>query len=147
MPLHTSCSYCKSTIYTVNCGMAYGQAAMLLSLGAKGYRALQPNSSINRSSGAAVDMWIKAKNWMRILSIILSFLAKGTGKPKEELVKDIQRPKYLKAQEAIDYGIADKLLSSNDEAFEKRDYDALLAQTKAMKAQAAGPRAAPSGSR
>ncbi|KAH8498574.1 hypothetical protein H0E87_017483 [Populus deltoides] len=59
-------SYCKSTIYTVNCGMAYGQAAMLLSLGAKGYRALQPNSStklylpkVNRSSGAAVDMWIK----------------------------------------------------------------------------------------
>lgn len=50
----------------------------------------------------------------------IELLAKGTGKPKEELVKDIQRPKYLKAQEAIDYGIADKLLSSNDDAFEKR---------------------------
>lgn len=37
--------YCKSKVYTVNCGMAYGQAAMLLSLGAKGYRALQPNAS------------------------------------------------------------------------------------------------------
>lgn len=37
--------YCKSPVYTVNCGMAYGQAAMLLSLGARGYRALQPNSS------------------------------------------------------------------------------------------------------
>lgn len=37
--------YCKSDVYTVNCGMAYGQAAMLLSLGTKGYRALQPNSS------------------------------------------------------------------------------------------------------
>ncbi|CAL0316345.1 unnamed protein product [Lupinus luteus] len=38
-------SYVKSDVYTVNCGMAYGQAAMLLSLGTKGYRALQPNSS------------------------------------------------------------------------------------------------------
>ena len=37
--------YVKSDVYTVNCGMAYGQAAMLLSLGAKGYRAVQPNSS------------------------------------------------------------------------------------------------------
>lgn len=48
----------------------------------------------------------------------IELLAKGTGKPKEELVKE--RPKYLKAQEAIDYGIADKLLSSSDDAFEKR---------------------------
>ncbi|KAL9367495.1 hypothetical protein Peur_038694 [Populus x canadensis] len=147
-------SYCKSTIYTVNCGMAYGQAAMLLSLGAKGYRALQPNAStklylpkVNRSSGAAVDMWIKAKELDANTEYYIELLAKGTGKPKEELVKDIQRPKFLKAQEAIDYGIADKLLSSSDDAFEKRDYDALLAKTKAMKAQAAGPRAAPSGFR
>ncbi|KAJ6965037.1 ATP-dependent Clp protease proteolytic subunit family protein [Populus alba x Populus x berolinensis] len=120
-------SYCKSTIYTVNCGMAYGQAAMLLSLGAKGYRALQPNAStklylpkVNRSSGAAVDMWIKAKELDANTEYYIELLAKGTGKPKEELVKDIQRPKYLKAQEAIDYGIADKLLSSSDDAFEKR---------------------------
>ena len=37
--------YVKSDVYTVNCGMAYGQAALLLSLGTKGYRAVQPNSS------------------------------------------------------------------------------------------------------
>ncbi|KAF2557045.1 hypothetical protein F2Q68_00015841 [Brassica cretica] len=59
-------SYCKSDVYTINCGMAFGQAAMLLSLGKKGYRAVQPHSStklylpkVNRSSGAAIDMWIK----------------------------------------------------------------------------------------
>ncbi|KAL9404604.1 hypothetical protein Peur_001576 [Populus x canadensis] len=90
-------------------------------------------------------MWIKAKELDANTEYYIELLAKGTGKPKEELVKE--RPKYLKAQEAIDYGIADKLLSSSDDAFEKRDYDALLAQTKAMMAQAAGPRAAPSGFR
>ena len=104
---------------------------------------------VNRSSKAAVDMWIKVlpDTLPFSSSIFVTFfsgqgigckyielLAKGTVKPKEELVKDIQRPKYLKAQEAIDYGIAD-ILSSNDDAF--------LAQTKAMKVQAAGPRAAP----
>lgn len=43
--VHVCMKYVKSDVYTVNCGMAYGQAAMLLALGAKGYRAVQPNSS------------------------------------------------------------------------------------------------------
>ncbi|KDP44483.1 hypothetical protein JCGZ_16316 [Jatropha curcas] len=147
-------NYCKSTVYTVNCGMAYGQAAMLLSLGAKGFRALQPNSStklylpkVNKSSGAVIDMWIKAKELDANTEYFIELLAKGTGKSKEEITKDVQRPKYLKAQEAIDYGLADKIVDSSDDAFEKRDYDALLAQSKAMRAGAAGPRAAPSGFR
>ncbi|XP_065871046.1 ATP-dependent Clp protease proteolytic subunit-related protein 1, chloroplastic [Euphorbia lathyris] len=142
-------SYCKSTVYTVNCGMAYGQAAMLLSLGAKGYRAMQPNSStklylpkVSRSSGAAIDMWIKAKELDANTEYYIELLAKGTGKTKEEINKDIQRPKYLNAQAAIEYGLADKIVDSSDDAFEKRDYEALLAQSKAMRAAQAGPRTA-----
>lgn len=50
----------------------------------------------------------------------LELLAKGIGKPKEEIEKDIRRPKYFQAQEAIDYGIADKIIDSRDAAFEKR---------------------------
>ncbi|XP_077220623.1 CLP protease proteolytic subunit 1 [Tasmannia lanceolata] len=149
-------AYCKSKIYTVNCGMAYGQAAMLLSLGAKGFRALQPNAStklylpkVNRSSGAVIDMWIKAKELDANTDYYLELLAKGIGKPKEEIEKDIQRPKYFQSQEAIAYGIADKLTDSRDAAFEKRNYDEMLAQSKAMRGRAAsaGALAAPSGSR
>ncbi|XP_021892332.1 ATP-dependent Clp protease proteolytic subunit-related protein 1, chloroplastic [Carica papaya] len=148
-------AYCKSDIYTVNCGMAYGQAAMLLSLGTKGYRALQPHSStklylpkVNRSSGAVIDMWIKAKELDANTEYYIELLAKGTGKSKEEIAKDVQRPKYLQAQEAIDYGVADKIIDSRDNAFEKRDYDGMLAQSKAMRrAAGAGPQAAPSGFR
>ncbi|XP_050210618.1 ATP-dependent Clp protease proteolytic subunit-related protein 1, chloroplastic [Mercurialis annua] len=147
-------SYCKSVVYTVNCGMAYGQAAMLLSLGAKGFRALQPNAStklylpkVNRSSGAAIDMWIKAKELDANTDYYLDLLSKGTGKTKEEINKDIQRPKYFNSAEAIEYGLADKTVDSSDDAFQKRDYDALLAQSKAMRAAAGGPRAAPSGFR
>ncbi|KAL8553421.1 hypothetical protein ACS0TY_001914 [Phlomoides rotata] len=120
-------AYCKADVYTVNCGMAYGQAAMLLSFGAKGYRALQPNSStklylpkVNRSSGAVIDMWIKAKELEANTEYYLELLSKGIGKPKEEIEKDIQRPKYFQAQEAIAYGIADKIIDSEDAAFEKR---------------------------
>jgi ATP-dependent Clp protease protease subunit len=50
----------------------------------------------------------------------IDLLAKGIGKPKEEIAKDIQRPKYFQALEAIDYGIADKIIDSRDAAFEKR---------------------------
>ncbi|KAL0422526.1 UNVERIFIED_CONTAM: ATP-dependent Clp protease proteolytic subunit-related protein 1, chloroplastic [Sesamum latifolium] len=127
-------AYCKSDVYTVNCGMAFGQAAMLLSVGAKGYRALQPNSStklylpkVNRSSGSVIDMWIKAKELDANTEYYLELLAKGIGKPKEEIEKDIQRPKYFQAQEAIDYGIADKIIAPEDAAFEKRNYEQLLA--------------------
>ncbi|TXG64140.1 hypothetical protein EZV62_011134 [Acer yangbiense] len=143
-------AYCKSDVYTVNCGMAFGQAAMLLSLGTRGQRAVQPNSStklhlpkISRSSGPVVDMWIKAKELDANTDYYIELLAKGTGKPKEEIAKDIQRPKYLLAQEAIDYGIADKILDSTDIAYEKRDYDKLLAQSEARSKSAGDPHAAP----
>ncbi|XP_072968745.1 ATP-dependent Clp protease proteolytic subunit-related protein 1, chloroplastic [Typha angustifolia] len=148
-------AYCKSKVYTVNCGMAYGQAAMLLSLGAKGFRALQPNAStklylpkVNKSSGAVIDMWIKAKELDANTDYYIELLAKGIGKPKEEIAKDVQRPKYFQAQEAIAYGIADKIIDARDAAFEKRNYDEMLAQSKAMRRGAgAGPQAAPSGFR
>ncbi|GAV74944.1 CLP_protease domain-containing protein [Cephalotus follicularis] len=148
-------AYCKSDVYTVNCGMAYGQAAMLLSLGAKGHRAVQPNCStklylpkVNRSSGAAIDMWIKAKELDANTEYYIELLAKGTGKSKEEIAKDIQRPKYFQAQEAIDYGLADKIIDSRDNAFERRDYDGMLAQSKAMsRGPGSGTLAAPSGFR
>lgn len=50
----------------------------------------------------------------------IELLAKGTGKTKEEIKKDVERPKYLQAQEAIEYGMADKIISSMDPAYEKR---------------------------
>lgn len=148
-------AYCKSKIYTVNCGMAYGQAAMLLSLGAKGFRALQPNSStklympkVSRSSGAAIDMWLKAKELDANTDYYVELLAKGTGKTKEEISKDIQRPRYFQSQEAIAYGLGDKIIDGRDGVYEKRDYEGMLAQSKAMR-RIGGPGAqpAPSGSR
>lgn len=50
----------------------------------------------------------------------IELLAKGTGKSKEEIAKDIRRPKYFQGQEAIEYGIVDKIIDSRDSAFEKR---------------------------
>ncbi|ERN10927.1 ATP-dependent Clp protease proteolytic subunit-related protein 1, chloroplastic [Amborella trichopoda] len=148
-----SIAYVKSKVYTVNVGMAYGQAAMLLALGAKGFRGLQPNAStklylpkVNRSSGAVIDMWIKAKELDANTEYYLELLAKGIGKPKEEIAKDIQRPKYFLPKEAIEYGVADKIIEQQDVTYEKRNYDEMLAQSKAMR-RGGGPQAAPAGFR
>eukprot|EP00270_Netrium_digitus_P018895 TRINITY_DN728_c0_g1_i1.p1 TRINITY_DN728_c0_g1~~TRINITY_DN728_c0_g1_i1.p1 ORF type:complete len:434 (+),score=86.36 TRINITY_DN728_c0_g1_i1:110-1303(+) len=143
-------NYVKSKVYTVNCGMAYGQAAMLLALGHKGHRATQPNAvtklyspKVNQSSGPAIDMWIKAKELDANTEYYVELLARGTGKSKEEIREDIKRPKYFRGQEAIDYGLVDTVIESRGVAMEKRNYDEMLAQAKMMRAKAGRPVAAP----
>ncbi|OMO73899.1 ClpP [Corchorus capsularis] len=148
-----SMGFCKSKVYTINLGMAYGQAAMLLSLGAKGYRGVQPNSSVMlylpqvyRSSGAATDTWIKAKELESNADSYCELLAKGTGKTKEEIREDLQTTKVFFAEQAIEYGLADRILYSLDGSYEPKDYDALLAKRKTMR-KPGGPEAADSGFR
>ncbi|XVF01380.1 hypothetical protein REPUB_Repub04eG0083300 [Reevesia pubescens] len=93
-------------------------------------------------------MWMKAKELDANTESYIELLAESTGKTKEEITKDVQRPKYFRAQEAIDYGLADKIIDSRDVAFEKQNYDEMLAQSKAMRRGAGvGPQAAPSGFR
>ncbi|KAG6542438.1 hypothetical protein Mapa_016128 [Marchantia paleacea] len=149
-------AYVKSKVYTVNCGQAFGQAAMLLSIGEKGYRAVQPNSvtklyspKVNQSQGPAIDMWIKAKELDANTDYYVDLLAQGTGKSREEIANDIKRPKYFRAQEAIEYGLADKVIESRGVAMERKNYDEMLAQSKAMREKYSRPGAqsAPAGPR
>ncbi|XP_058757359.1 ATP-dependent Clp protease proteolytic subunit-related protein 1, chloroplastic-like [Vicia villosa] len=145
-------SFVKSDIYTVNLALALGQAAMLLSLGKKGHRAVLPHSTTkiylpkaHRSSGSVSDMWIQAKELQTTADYYVELLAKGTGKPEEEIAKDLQWTKYFQAQGAIDYGIADKIMNSMDgEGYKKRDLNEMLA-TRALKRGGGYPQAAPSG--
>lgn len=69
---------------------------------------------------ASLTNFFQAKELDANTEYYIELLAKGIGKPKEEISEDIQRPKYFRAQEAIDYGIADKIIDSRDVAFEKR---------------------------
>jgi len=63
---------------------------------------------------------VQAKELDANTDYYIELVAKGTGKSKEEIARNIQRPKYFQAQEAIEYGLADKLISPQDTAFEKR---------------------------
>ncbi|CAN6345632.1 unnamed protein product [Urochloa humidicola] len=130
----------KSKVYTINLSMAYGQAAMLLSLGFKGKRGVLPNSitklhlpKVHKSGGAAIDMWIKAKELDTNTDYYLDLLSKGLGKPKEELAEFLKGPRYFRAQEAIDYGLADTILHSLDGSFKPKDLTAQLAKAQMMR--------------
>merc|ERR1719453_2867738 len=114
-------SYVSPEIETVCLGTSFGTAAMLLASGAKGKRACLPNSSIMLSQprsgarGQASDIAIKAREVLHARSTILSILSEKTGQPMDKLERDSSRTKYLTPQEALEYGIIDKILKSEDD--------------------------------
>lgn len=109
----------KCKIYTLNISRAFGQAALLLSLGTKGYRYTQPGAMVQLylpkaipEGGQSTDMWIRAKELVDETDTFLKLLEQGTGKSKEELANDLTKPKALNAEAAIKYGIVDKIMKS-----------------------------------
>ncbi|KAJ4821047.1 ATP-dependent Clp protease proteolytic subunit [Rhynchospora pubera] len=109
----------KAEVHTLNFGVAYGQAGMILSRGDRGNRVLFPHSvtrlylpKIFKSNGPTTDMWLKAKDLEANADIYLELLSEGVGKPKEEIAKDIRHGKSFNAKEAIEYGIADRIITS-----------------------------------
>lgn len=118
----------KPKIFTVNVGRAFGQAALLLALGEKGFRGSLPHSSVKiyspkvaSSSGPSVEMWTKAYEVEKSAEMYAKFLAESTGKSVEQVRKDIERPKFFLAEDAIEYGIMDKIFFKFNLA--KRSYD------------------------
>lgn len=143
--------YIKADVYTINLAMAFGQAAMLLAIGKKGYRAVLPNSfakvylpTYPRSNGSVSDMWIKAKELEASSDQYINLLAYGTGKPRDELAKEVLRTRFFNAQDAVDFGLADRIMDFGENAFEKRDYDAMRA-ARALKRGGGNLYASPSG--
>ncbi|MBQ3014161.1 MAG: ATP-dependent Clp protease proteolytic subunit, partial [Clostridia bacterium] len=98
-------------------GMAASMGAFLLSAGTKGKRFALPHSEImihqplGGAKGQATDIEIQAKQILRIKATLNEILAANTGKPLEIIEKDTDRDNYMTAQEALDYGLIDKILT------------------------------------
>lgn len=134
--------YVSPKVHTLCIGHAYGQAAMLLSLGTKGHRFALPTCRIkiyspktNRSSGSAIDMWIKAKELEANTAYYAKLLGHGTGKKPEEIRKDIERIKYFTAKEALEYGLVDKVMEEGALQAEKRNYDQMMLEGKRLRGE------------
>ena len=114
-------SYVKPPVHTICIGQAMGTAAMILSAGTKGQRAALPHASIvlhqprSGARGQATDIQIRAQEVLHNKRTMLGMLADNTGKSVEQLSKDSDRMTYLTAEEAKDYGLIDRVLTSQKE--------------------------------
>jgi ATP-dependent Clp protease protease subunit len=117
--IYDTMRYIKPDVQTVCLGQAASAAAVLLAAGTKGKRLALPNSRIlihqpatEGGYGQSSDLEIQAREILRIRSLMESMLADATGQPVEQVSLDIERDKYLTAEQAVEYGIVDDILTS-----------------------------------
>ncbi|KAH9315285.1 hypothetical protein KI387_023912, partial [Taxus chinensis] len=112
--LHDFMRMSQFPIYTLCVGHAWGEAALLLAAGAKGYRAALPSASImmkqpiTMARGQATDIDIARDEITFTKGLIVQLLAKYTGHSEEKILRDIRQPKYFSPLEAVEYGLIDK---------------------------------------
>jgi ATP-dependent Clp protease protease subunit len=117
--IYDTMRYIKPDVRTVCLGQAASAAAVILAAGTKGKRLALPNSRIlihqpatEGGYGQSSDIEIQAREILRIRSLMEQMLAEDTGKTTEEISRDIERDKYLTAEQALEYGIIDEVLTS-----------------------------------
>ena len=117
--IYDTMRYIKPDVQTVCLGQAASAAAVLLAAGTKGKRLALPNSRIlihqpatEGGYGQSSDLEIQAREILRIRSLMEGMLADSTGQTVEQVSLDIERDKYLTAEQAVEYGIVDDILTS-----------------------------------
>lgn len=107
----------KPDIQTICVGMAASMGAFLLSSGTKGKRAILPHAEVmihqplGGASGQASDVLIAAKRLENKKQLLTQMLAKNTGQTQETIERDTDRDTWLNAQEALEYGIVDTIIT------------------------------------
>lgn len=110
----------KPDVVTVAVGSTASMGTMILSAGEKGKRFALPNSTIHihqplgGSEGQASDMEIAAREILRIKEVLTDMLQEATGQDRERLQKDMDRDYYMTAQQAVDYGLVDRIITKRE---------------------------------
>ncbi|HHX71608.1 MAG TPA: ATP-dependent Clp endopeptidase proteolytic subunit ClpP [Clostridiales bacterium] len=117
MAIYDTMQYIKADVSTICVGMAASMGAFLLAAGTKGKRFALPNSEImiHQPSGGArgqvSDIKIHAERIIQIRDKMNRLMAEMTGKPFEVVAADTERDNFMSAQQALEYGIIDKVLT------------------------------------
>ena len=120
MAIYDTMNYIKCDVSTICVGMAASMGAFLLSSGAKGKRFALPNSEVmihqplGGMQGQASDIKIHADHILRIREKLNKLLAEQTGKPLETIERDTERDNYMTANEAMEYGLVDKVITKKE---------------------------------
>jgi ATP-dependent Clp protease protease subunit len=118
LAIYDTMQFIKPDVSTLCTGMAASMGAFLLAAGAKGKRFSLPNSRImihqpsGGSQGQASDIEIQAKEILYLRHRLNSILAERTGQSIEQIAKDTDRDRFLSSEEAAEYGLIDKVLTS-----------------------------------
>ncbi len=119
--------FVKPDVSTLCIGFAASMGAFLLAAGAKGKRHSLPNSRImihqpsGGAQGQASDIEIHAKEIIYLRKRLNQILADRTGQPLERIERDTERDNFMSADEALEYGLIDKVMTSRTEATGKAD--------------------------
>ncbi len=121
LAIYDTMQFIKPDVSTLCIGQAASMGAFLLTAGAKGKRFCLPNSRVmihqpmGGFQGQASDIEIHAKEILYLRGRLNELMAKHSGQSVERIDKDTDRDNFLSAQESVDYGLADKVLSSRAE--------------------------------
>jgi ATP-dependent Clp protease, protease subunit len=118
MVMYDTMQMMKSPVSTICMGLAASMGSILLSGGVKGKRFIYPHGEVmihqpslgGRIQGVSSDLEIQAEQTRRVKEIGAKILAENCGKTVEQIMKDFDRDKWMDAEEAIKYGIVDKLI-------------------------------------
>ena len=117
LAIYDTMQYIKCDVSTICIGMAASMGAFLLSGGAKGKRFALPNAEImihqpsGGAKGQATEIQIAAENILKTKKKLNEILAENTGKPYDVIAADTERDHYMSAQEAMEYGLIDNVIT------------------------------------
>ena len=117
MAIYDTMKYVKCDVSTICVGLAASMGAFLLAAGTKGKRFCLPNSEVmihqplGGAKGQASDIEITARHIMRTKKKMIEMLSKNTGQPVKKVEKDVDRDYYMTAEEAVEYGLVDKVIT------------------------------------
>ncbi len=115
MAIYDTMNYIKCDVSTICIGMAASMGAFLLSSGSKGKRYVLPNSEVmihqplGGASGQATEIQIIANHIQKTKEKLTKILSKNSGQPFEKVLADCERDNYMSAEEALEYGLVDKI--------------------------------------
>ena len=120
MAIYDTMNYIKCDVSTICVGMAASMGAFLLSSGAKGKRMALPNAEVmihqplGGMQGQATDIKIHADRIIKIKEKLNRLLSEQTGKPLKTIEKDTERDNFMSADEAMAYGLIDKVITKKE---------------------------------
>jgi len=119
LAIYDTMQHLRAPVATFCVGMALSMGAVLLTAGAKGKRNSLPNSRImlhqpsGGSQGTAADIEIAAKEILHIRERLNAIIAKHTGQSVERIADDVDRDRFMSPQEAVEYGLIDRVLEGS----------------------------------